>query len=79
LPLKIKSLSAMLIPPNFSFKLYSYATNLVERKTCTTMQTKKTTSEIQSPASHLSKTLPLNIWFASSKQSAMKLIPCFFH
>lgn len=32
-PLKIKSLSTILIPPNFSFSPYSYATNLVEMYT----------------------------------------------
>lgn len=79
LPLKIKSLSAMLIPPNFSFNAYSFATNLVEMSTWTIMQIKKITSALQSPASHLSNTLPLRIWLASSKQSATRLIPCFFH
>lgn len=61
LPLKIKSLSAILMPPNFSLSPYSYATNLVEINTCVIMQIMKMTSEVQSPPSHLSKTLPLRI------------------
>ena len=78
-PTNIRSLGAILIPSNFYFNAYSLATNVVDILTYTIIQIRNTTRETQSPASHLSKTLPRRIWFASNKHSAIKLIPCFFH
>ena len=79
LPLNNKSLSTLLMLLNFSFNLYSYAVNLVETTTYAAMRETKTTSDNQSPALHLSKTLPLRSELMRSKQRATKLIPCFFH
>jgi len=79
LPLNIKSLSTLLMLPNFSFNDYSYAVNLQEMYTWMVMKIMKRASDVQSPGLHLSNTLPLKRELVKSKNSTIKLIPCFFH